>query len=92
MEPPDVGSDKVHEGVRCHEEIRRTSYCLESISHNMSIGVASLVLFAALLHASWNAMLRSGRDRFWTASVMALAGGSRPHRLPIAARPHVSAG
>jgi drug/metabolite transporter (DMT)-like permease len=41
----------------------------------MSIGVASLVLFAALLHASWNAMLRSGRDRFWAAAVMAFAGG-----------------
>lgn len=41
----------------------------------MSIGIAGLVLLAAVLHASWNAMLRGGRDRFWSASVMGFAGG-----------------
>ena len=41
----------------------------------MTAGIASLVLVAALLHASWNALLRGGRDRFWSASVMAFAGG-----------------
>ena len=41
----------------------------------MTPGVASLVLLAALLHASWNAMLRGGPDRFWTACVMAVTGG-----------------
>lgn len=32
-----------------------------------------LVLFAALLHASWNALLRSGADRLWSMTVMCLA-------------------
>ena len=32
-----------------------------------------LVLFAALLHASWNALLRSGADRLWSMTVMCMA-------------------
>jgi len=32
-----------------------------------------LALFAAVLHASWNAFLRSGADRFWMMTVMNLA-------------------
>jgi drug/metabolite transporter (DMT)-like permease len=35
--------------------------------------VAGLALFAALLHASWNAVLRSGADRLWTITVMGYA-------------------
>ncbi len=41
----------------------------------MTPGVTALVLLAAFLHASWNAMLRGGRDRFWAASVMGFTGG-----------------
>ncbi|WP_145634051.1 DMT family transporter [Neorhizobium alkalisoli] len=39
----------------------------------MSTSVVFLALFAAVLHASWNAFLRSGADRFWTMTVMSLA-------------------
>lgn len=39
----------------------------------MSTLVVLLALFAAVLHASWNAFLRSGADRFWTMTVMTLA-------------------
>jgi drug/metabolite transporter (DMT)-like permease len=35
--------------------------------------VVALVLFAALLHASWNALLKSGEDRLWSMTVMGLA-------------------
>lgn len=39
----------------------------------MSASVVLLALFAAALHACWNAFLRSGADRFWTMTIMALA-------------------
>ncbi|HEV2505306.1 MAG TPA: DMT family transporter [Mesorhizobium sp.] len=39
----------------------------------MSAVVVSLALFAAILHATWNAFLRSGGDRLWTVTVMSLA-------------------
>lgn len=39
----------------------------------MSVSVIGLAFFAAILHASWNAFLRSGADRFWTMTVMTLA-------------------
>lgn len=39
----------------------------------MSIGVTLVVLLAALLHASWNAMLRAGTDRLWSMTVMCIA-------------------
>lgn len=39
----------------------------------VSTSVVLLALFAAVLHASWNAFLRSGADRFWTMTVMSLA-------------------
>lgn len=35
--------------------------------------VVALVLLAAVLHATWNAVLRSGTDRFWTVTVMSFA-------------------
>jgi len=36
----------------------------------MSAPVLALVLLSALLHATWNAALRSGADRIWTMTVM----------------------
>jgi drug/metabolite transporter (DMT)-like permease len=36
----------------------------------MSHTVLLLVLLAAFLHAAWNALLRSGGDRFWSVTVM----------------------
>ncbi|UIK07077.1 DMT family transporter [Neorhizobium galegae] len=39
----------------------------------MSTSVVLLALSAAVLHACWNAFLRSGADRFWTMTIMALA-------------------
>lgn len=39
----------------------------------MSIQTLLLVLLAAILHASWNAMLRSGADRFWSMTMMCTA-------------------
>ena len=39
----------------------------------MTLPIAALVLFAALLHASWNALLKGGGDGFWTMTVMGLA-------------------
>lgn len=40
----------------------------------MSPVVVGLALFAAILHATWNAFLRSGGDRLWTVTVMSFAG------------------
>lgn len=40
----------------------------------MSATVIGLALFAAILHASWNAFLRTGADRLWTITVMSFAG------------------
>lgn len=39
----------------------------------MTAPVAALALFAAILHAAWNAFLRSGADRLWTVTVMSLS-------------------
>ena len=36
----------------------------------------ALLLVAALLHASWNAILRGGADRLWSITVMAALGGA----------------
>jgi drug/metabolite transporter (DMT)-like permease len=35
--------------------------------------VVALALFAAILHATWNAFLRSGADRLWTVTLMSLS-------------------
>ena len=35
--------------------------------------VIGLVLFAAALHATWNAVLRSGDDRLWSVTIMSFA-------------------
>lgn len=39
----------------------------------MSSGISVLIQLAALLHASWNAVLRAGVDRFWSMKIMCLA-------------------
>jgi drug/metabolite transporter (DMT)-like permease len=39
----------------------------------VSAAVIGLALFAAMLHASWNAVLRTGADRLWTVTVMSFA-------------------
>ncbi|UJW85905.1 EamA family transporter [Devosia sp. SL43] len=40
----------------------------------MSPLVIGLALFAAIMHATWNAFLRSGADRLWTVTVMSFSG------------------
>ncbi|RUX27673.1 EamA family transporter [Mesorhizobium sp. M2A.F.Ca.ET.042.01.1.1] len=56
----------------------------------MSATVIGLALFAAILHASWNAFLRTGNDRLWTVTVMSFSAtiAAVPlalfHRLPAA--------
>jgi drug/metabolite transporter (DMT)-like permease len=42
------------------------------------------LLFAALLHASWNAILRSGSDRLWSITVMTALGGAMALALDLA--------
>ena len=39
----------------------------------MTATVAALTLFAAILHATWNAFLRSGADRFRAITIMSLS-------------------
>jgi drug/metabolite transporter (DMT)-like permease len=39
----------------------------------MQAGIIGLALFAAVLHATWNALLRSGIDRLWSVTVMSFA-------------------
>src|SRR5438309_1764475 len=39
----------------------------------MSPAVIGLTLFAAVLHATWNAALRSGVDRLWFVTIMSCA-------------------
>ncbi len=46
---------------------------MDGLTWRMPITIISLVLFAALLHAGWNALLRGGQDRLWSMTVMCLA-------------------
>ena len=39
----------------------------------MTLAIAALVLFAAFLHASWNALLKGGSDRLWSMTIMGIA-------------------
>ncbi len=41
----------------------------------MSLPIVLIVLLAAILHASWNAMLHAGADRLWSMTIMAIAIG-----------------
>lgn len=36
----------------------------------MTSAITALVLFAAFLHASWNALLKGGEDRLWSMTIM----------------------
>jgi drug/metabolite transporter (DMT)-like permease len=47
-----------------------------SFSQNIPPLIAALVLGSALLHATWNVLLRSGADRLWTITVMSLVSGA----------------
>ncbi|MDX8495034.1 DMT family transporter [Mesorhizobium sp. VK22B] len=57
----------------------------------MNATVVGLALFAAILHASWNAFLRTGADRLWTITVMSFSSAAAAvplalfHSLPAAA-------
>lgn len=56
----------------------------------MSETLIALTLFAALLHATWNALLRGGTDKLWSMTIMciaiALASGAIALFLPLPAR------
>jgi drug/metabolite transporter (DMT)-like permease len=39
----------------------------------MSVILSLVILFAAALHASWNALLRAGTDRLWSITIMCAA-------------------
>jgi drug/metabolite transporter (DMT)-like permease len=39
----------------------------------MSLEIAAIVLFAALLHAGWNALLKGGDDGLWSMTIMGVA-------------------
>lgn len=56
----------------------------------MTLSITALVLLAAAMHASWNAMLKHGQDGFWSMTVMgiatALACGACLVFLPLPAR------
>ena len=43
---------------------------------SLSGSMIALVLLAALLHASWNALPKSGADRFRAIVLMSLASGA----------------
>jgi len=57
----------------------------------MTFSIAAIVLFAALLHASWNALLKGGSDRLWSMTVMGIATsitcGALVAFLPMPLRP-----
>ena len=48
----------------------------------MSATVVGLALFAAILHAGWNAFLRTGADRLWTVTIMSFS--STALAIPLA--------
>lgn len=39
----------------------------------MPVAISLIVLLSAVLHATWNAMLRSGADKLWSMTIMSLA-------------------
>ncbi len=55
----------------------------------MTLSIAAIVLFAALLHASWNALLRGGSDRLWSMTIMGIATSiACAALLPFLPMPH----
>jgi drug/metabolite transporter (DMT)-like permease len=57
----------------------------------MTFSISLLVLFAAALHAGWNALLRAGDDRLWGMTIMcsaiAIVCGLLVPFMPMPARP-----
>jgi len=55
----------------------------------MSLEISLIVVLAAMLHASWNALLRAGTDRLWSMTMMciaiALVCGGLPPFVPLPA-------
>jgi drug/metabolite transporter (DMT)-like permease len=55
----------------------------------MTLPIAAIVLFAALLHASWNALLKGGSDRLWSMTIMGIATSlACAALLPFLPAPH----
>jgi drug/metabolite transporter (DMT)-like permease len=55
----------------------------------MTLSIAAIVLFAALLHASWNALLKGGSDRLWSMTIMGIATSiACAALLPFLPMPH----
>jgi len=47
----------------------------------LTLGVTLAVLGAALLHAAWNAMVKSGRDVLLDTALVTLGGAGAPFRV-----------
>jgi drug/metabolite transporter (DMT)-like permease len=57
----------------------------------MTPSIAGLVLFAALLHACWNALLKGGSDRLWSMTIMGIATSlACAALLPFLPIPHLA--
>jgi drug/metabolite transporter (DMT)-like permease len=56
-----------------HSNDRNRGSVTGDLGQVMSPAVIGLVLFAAVLHAAWNAVLRSGTDRLWSVTIMSIA-------------------
>lgn len=57
----------------------------------MTLHITALVLLAALLHASWNALLKGGEDRFWSITIMGVATAlACAALLPFFPLPHMA--
>jgi drug/metabolite transporter (DMT)-like permease len=56
-----------------HRDNRKFRQVVVDFGSAMSPAVIGLVLFAAVLHAAWNAVLRSGADRLWSITIMSFA-------------------
>ena len=54
------------------QRVGASGQCDRHESH-MTLPIAALVLFAAFLHASWNALLKGGSDRLWSMTIMGIA-------------------
>ena len=55
----------------------------------MTLPIAAIVLFAALLHASWNALLKGSSDRLWSMTIMGVATSiACAVLLPLLPMPH----